>query len=950
MFSFNKNTLLISFGKALWARFAFLALFASLSAIILSASFSSQANAAALSFPADTDTKIQKLLLHRFLGACIQNVGLSGGLFIDNGKRIEGNAKANAGDWFQGGVPPTRFTSSPYFEDDRFSTWKGSSNGYSRNSGVSDCGDEAIMKLALKAIGGSNKSGVDFLCDIGLVRSNGSPCKEGTGDFRYADNSGGGSTPYNAFRKAYPEPSLDDNGWYWFYRKVFNWTCGYGQMSTPVSEATAKGSSDFGYALTYITNEAPNYKKTEYFIGAENKNTTIGTRLVEGGSKNPVNRTCNEIANHINDYGNKEAARLSSLSQEDLEDLTNQPVAGEPTGDSQTSISSCRVDGIGWIVCPVMNFTAGIVDAAYGFVSDLLKVKPLMSTNSNDGVYGGWSAMRNVANIVFVIVFIFIIFSQLTGLGVSNYGVKKMLPRLVIAAILVNLSFWVCAIAVDISNILGSSMIDAFKAVGASIPGQEAVDTDGSRQTWQNFSGAVLAGGAAAIGVYWIGLSALIPALIAAFVAIITVFLVLTLRQALIILLIVIAPVAFVAYILPNTEDWFTKWRKLLMTLLLMYPIIAAIFGASALASAIVMNSSNDTVVQIMGAAIAIIPLAITPLVMKTAGGVLNRFAGIVNNAERGPFDRLKKAGEGYRSDRNNLRNARALNGQPQLGRGSFVKWRARRNSTVAGRQSEANRAGSEYVAQEIQGNTRFQNAVAGGTLLTAASSEAQQRALASAISTSDKLKADEVSAANVVIKNAQLNQAELREVSNGGAVTKNGINLSGSSTAVRAAAIENVVKSNDVYQINKIWNDSINWHDEKGNELRSVFADSLASSSARPAYIGQGAIAALKSSTEKEPHAQMYKIVETAIANNTYSPEKIVLADKDELAAVDVVRDTSAELTIEHKNRFTDNARKVLSDDRLKVRMGKNTENITKISKGFGDERAPEDRIDPLV
>src|SRR5690606_3575128 len=113
---------------------------------------------------------------------------------------------------------------------------------------------------------------------------------------------------------------------------------------------------------------------------------------------------------------------------------------------------------------------------------------------------------------------------------------------------------------------------------------------------------------------------------IAAALAIITVFLVLTLRQALIILLIVIAPLAFVAYLLPNTEDWFTKWRKLLMTLLLMYPIIAVIFGASALASSIVMNSASGdykAVIQIMGACIAILPLAITPVVMKTAGGVL---------------------------------------------------------------------------------------------------------------------------------------------------------------------------------------------------------------------------------------------------------------------------------------------------------------------------------------
>src|SRR5690606_27430901 len=142
-----------------------------------------------------------------------------------------------------------------------------------------------------------------------------------------------------------------------------------------------------------------------------------------------------------------------------------------------------------------------------------------------------------------------------------------------------------------------------------------------------------------------IGLLVLIPALIAAALAIITVFLVLILRQALIILFIVIALLAFVVYLLPNTEDWFTKWRKLLMILLFMYPIIAVIFGAFVFASSIVMNSASGdykAVIQIMGACIAILSLAIIPVVMKTAGGVLNRFAGMVNNSNKGSANRLK--------------------------------------------------------------------------------------------------------------------------------------------------------------------------------------------------------------------------------------------------------------------------------------------------------------------
>lgn len=101
-----------------------------------------------------------------------------------------------------------------------------------------------------------------------------------------------------------------------------------------------------------------------------------------------------------------------------------------------------------------------------------------------------------------------------------------------------------------------------------------------------------------------------------------------------------------------------------------MYPIIGAIFGASQLASSIVMNSASGysdeglkMAIQVMGAAIAIIPLFITPVVMKTAGGVLNNIAGKINNPNKGPFDRMRKGAEGFRDSSKSAMRARRLNG-----------------------------------------------------------------------------------------------------------------------------------------------------------------------------------------------------------------------------------------------------------------------------------------------
>lgn len=340
-------------------------------------------------------------------------------------------------------------------------------------------------------------------------------------------------------------------------------------------------------------------------------------------------------------------------NREGSEAYSSAAPTGTTPSDGEDS-SSCRIDGLGWILCPVLNTTALLVDGAYGFVEGLLKVQPLLTTGNSQPLYDAWKMMRNFANICFVIAFLIIIFSQLTSFGVSNYGIKKLLPRIIVAAILVNVSYWICAAAVDVSNILGGSLRGLFKELGGSLSAPEGGIFSGTNP-WANATGAVLAGAIGVGAVMYTTLAALLPALVAALAAIITVFLVLTLRQALIILLIVVAPLAFVALLLPNTESWFKKWRALLQTLLLMYPIIAIIFGASAFASQIVMQSADSEnqlykiAIQIMGALISILPLAITPLVMKTAGGLLNRFGGIVNNPNRGPIDKLRKGAQGYR-------------------------------------------------------------------------------------------------------------------------------------------------------------------------------------------------------------------------------------------------------------------------------------------------------------
>lgn len=293
-------------------------------------------------------------------------------------------------------------------------------------------------------------------------------------------------------------------------------------------------------------------------------------------------------------------------------------VAVDPPKTPSDTQSTCGISGVGWIVCPVMTFLGDLTDTSFNFLaSNFLETPVSLVANADNSnpVYVTWSIMRSFANVAFVIMFLIIIFSQLTGVGVTNYGVKKTLPRLIIAAILVNVSFFICGLAVDLSNVLGYSLNSLFSS------GQFASIGQYGQAGNQGWGVAVIVAGLIA-GTVTAVLAISIPVLLAALLAVLMIVLTLVARSALIVVLIVISPLAFVAYLLPNTEQWFKKWTKLFSSLLLLFPTIAIVFGASNLASKVIYNASivsDQNMMGLIAVAVATLPLFVVPGMLKGA-------------------------------------------------------------------------------------------------------------------------------------------------------------------------------------------------------------------------------------------------------------------------------------------------------------------------------------------
>ena len=325
---------------------------------------------------------------------------------------------------------------------------------------------------------------------------------------------------------------------------------------------------------------------------------------------------------------------------------TKVSIANAPEADGDDDGDNCKVN-VGWFVCPATQLIADRMDGVLDIIKSFLIVHTLQTdTTKNNPIYEIWQKVRDVSNVCFVLVFLLIIYAQITNQGLSNYGIKSMLPRLIIGAILVNVSYWISGALVDTSNVLGSSIQQFFTDVRHSLSSHGRL---GDELSWTGVTGVVLAGGGilgkvvVANGGIGPSLTLLTTMLVGAIVAAIVAMVILAMRQALITLCIIVAPLAFVAYVLPSTNKYFDKWKDLFATMLLMFPLISFIFGAAQLAGYAIIANAGDSITQIIiGLAVQVAPIAITPLIIKLSGNLLGKLAGIVNNPNRGIIDRTR--------------------------------------------------------------------------------------------------------------------------------------------------------------------------------------------------------------------------------------------------------------------------------------------------------------------
>jgi hypothetical protein len=80
----------------------------------------------------------------------------------------------------------------------------------------------------------------------------------------------------------------------------------------------------------------------------------------------------------------------------------------------------------------------------------------------------GWVVVRDVSNMAFVIILLVIAFA--TILGSEAYEWKKLLPKMIMAAVLINFSRTICGVLIDASQVVIITFLNAISAtIGGSV-------------------------------------------------------------------------------------------------------------------------------------------------------------------------------------------------------------------------------------------------------------------------------------------------------------------------------------------------------------------------------------------------------------------------------------------------------------------------------------------------
>jgi hypothetical protein len=231
------------------------------------------------------------------------------------------------------------------------------------------------------------------------------------------------------------------------------------------------------------------------------------------------------------------------------------------------NLADC-VTGVFRIVAFFLNFIGGVLFSLAGFLVNIMLNLNLevLDAGKNPLVHVGWQLVRDIANLGFVLVIIVIAFA--TILRFEQYGVTKLLPKLIAAAIIVNFSFAIAAAFINFTHVLTDFFADRALGEGRDLstaisnafgPQRFFIESDPLPPNPEEDVGGLTEFGTAVLTSITGLVFTVIFTFIAAFVLLAFAFMLL-MRYLYLTFLVILAPLIWLFWVIPDLKGQFNKW------------------------------------------------------------------------------------------------------------------------------------------------------------------------------------------------------------------------------------------------------------------------------------------------------------------------------------------------------------------------------------------------------
>jgi len=238
--------------------------------------------------------------------------------------------------------------------------------------------------------------------------------------------------------------------------------------------------------------------------------------------------------------------------------IVSQSFAQDVTLGSQ--VVSAVSGGVGQAVAIVLGFIAMIITTVVGLIITLLvKILINIAQFNNiidvDAVAKGWVIVRDLCNMFFILILLVIAFA--TILRVESYQWKKLLPKLLIMAVLINFSKTICGLIIDFAQVIMLTFVNGFAQNGPgnfismfqvdkllSIDVSQIKEGKGALTTWST-AVAIIAG---------------VIASLITLIVIVVLIAILVVRIIMLWIYTILSPIAFLAAAFPAGQKYSQQW------------------------------------------------------------------------------------------------------------------------------------------------------------------------------------------------------------------------------------------------------------------------------------------------------------------------------------------------------------------------------------------------------